>query len=61
MMLDSEIDSEMLAGLTKIYKPQYVWLPDHRLNEFRSDKFVFSGYHYSLVKLAANNYFPMHK
>jgi len=60
VMLDSKINSEMLAGLIKIYKPRYVWLPDHRMNEFLHEKIVFSGHHYSLIKLEANNYFPLH-
>lgn len=61
VMLDSKIDSEMLAGLIKIYKPQYLWLPDHRIREFMNGKLLFSGHNYSLIKLDANNYFPLHK
>jgi long-chain acyl-CoA synthetase len=60
VMLDSKIDSEFLAGLIKIYKPQYLWLPDHRINEFLHDKIIFSSHNYSLMKLDANNYFPLH-
>lgn len=60
VMLDSEINNEMLAGLIKIYKPQYVWLPDHRMNEFLHEIIIFSSHHYSLVKLDANNCFPLH-
>ncbi|MCX6249773.1 MAG: AMP-binding protein [Bacteroidetes bacterium] len=60
VMLESKIDGELLAGLIKIYKPQYLWLPDHRITEFLQYKIVFSSHHYSLVKLDGNDDFPLH-
>lgn len=60
VMLDSKINTELLAGLIKLYKPQYLWLPDHRLNDFQDDKIVFTGHNYSLVKFDGNHDFPLH-
>jgi acyl-coenzyme A synthetase/AMP-(fatty) acid ligase len=60
VMLDSKINSELLAGLIKLYKPQYLWLPDIRLNDFQLDKIVFTGHNYSLVKLDGNHDYPLH-
>ena len=60
LMLDSTINGALLAGLIKTYKPQYLWLPDHRADEFLPAKTVFSGYRYSLVKLETNEGFPLH-
>ncbi|MEI7660932.1 MAG: AMP-binding protein [Bacteroidota bacterium] len=60
VMLDAKINAGLLAGLIKLYKPQYLWLPDHRLDDFRQDKTVFTGHGYSLVKLGRNHGFPMH-
>lgn len=60
VMLDSKIDTGLLAGLIQLYQPQYLWLPDNRLNEFKHDKIVFSGYNYSLVKFEGNHDFPLH-
>ncbi|MCX6246943.1 MAG: AMP-binding protein [Bacteroidetes bacterium] len=61
VMLDSAINTELLAGLLKLYKPKYIWLPDHRLNDFQHDKIVLTGYNYSLVKFDGNPDFPLHK
>jgi long-chain acyl-CoA synthetase len=60
VMLDSKINTELLAGLIKLYKPQYLWLPDIRLNDFQHDKIVFTGHNYSLVKFDGNHDFPLH-
>ena len=60
VMLDSKINTELLAGLIKLYKPQYLWLPDHRLKDFQHDKIVFTGHNYSLVKFDRNHDFPLH-
>jgi long-chain acyl-CoA synthetase len=56
VMLDSRIDSEFLAGLIKIYKPEYLWLPEDRIKEFQNVRIIFSKHNYSLIKLDANNY-----
>jgi long-chain acyl-CoA synthetase len=60
VMLDSKINTESLSGLIKLYKPQYLWLPDHRLKDFQQGKIVFTGYDYFLVKLDGNPDFPLH-
>jgi acyl-coenzyme A synthetase/AMP-(fatty) acid ligase len=60
VMLDSKINTELLAGLIKLYKPQFIWLPDHRLKDFHYDKIVFTGHNYSLVKFEGNPDFPLH-
>ncbi|MHC1773989.1 MAG: AMP-binding protein [Lentimicrobium sp.] len=61
VLLDSKTDPDMLAGLIDKYKPQYLWLPDHRIKEFLPGKSVFSGYGYSLLKLEENDYFPIYQ
>jgi acyl-coenzyme A synthetase/AMP-(fatty) acid ligase len=60
VMLDSNIDGEMLAGLIKTYRPRYLWVPDHRIHKFPTFRIVFSSYYYSLLKLDANDCFPIH-
>ncbi|MFZ4522709.1 MAG: AMP-binding protein [Bacteroidales bacterium] len=61
LMLDSKIDNKLLSGLIKIYKPQYLWVPDHRVVEFLPGKPVFSKFKYTLVKLDSCNHYPLHK
>jgi len=60
VMLDSKMDQELLTGLMKIYKPQYLWLPNERANEFPDSQIVFSKHNYSLVKLNQNSSFSLH-
>ena len=60
VMLDSKINTGLLAGLINLYKPQYIWLPINRLVDIKHDKIVFTGYNYSLVKLDGNHDFPLH-
>jgi acyl-coenzyme A synthetase/AMP-(fatty) acid ligase len=61
VLLDSNIKIEWLAELTKRYKPEYLWLPDDRINEFLHAKIIFSNHNYTLIKLDGNNYFPLHR
>jgi long-chain acyl-CoA synthetase len=61
VMLDAKIDRGLLARLIELYKPQYMWLPDNRCNEFLSVKLLFSRHNYSLIKLDDDFCFPMHK
>lgn len=60
VMLDSKIDSGLLAGLIENYTPQFLWIPDFRTHEFLRDEIVYSAHHYSLVRLEANDFFPIH-
>ena len=61
VMLETGIDKEFFAGLIKIYKPQYIWLPDSCTDGFKYGKIVFSDYHYSMLKLVENNHFKLHE
>ncbi len=60
VMLDAGIDNEFLTGLIKIYKPQYVWLPDSCTGGFSDVKIIFTYEHYSLLRLVENDLFPLH-
>ena len=60
LMLDSTIDKELLEELIKTYRPEYLWLPDIRLDEFPLGQLIFSKLNYSLVKLETSNHFALH-
>ncbi len=60
LMLDASLESEFLQGLIKTYRPQYLWLPDDRANEFTKYQLVFTKFNYSLVKLEERNNFGLH-
>lgn len=48
VMLDASKDSESIIKLLDVYKPNYVWAPDSRADEFDFDC-VSSNYGYSLL------------
>ncbi len=60
VMLDSAIDSDFLEGTINKYNPEYLWLPDNRVNQFANYKVLFSKYNYSLVKLEEKSSYPLH-
>jgi acyl-coenzyme A synthetase/AMP-(fatty) acid ligase len=59
VMLNSDINSDFLEVLINTYRPQYLWLPDNRNNEFANYQVVFSAHNYSLVKLEEKNSFAL--
>jgi len=59
-MLDSKMDKHALAELVRRYKPQYIWLPNERSQEYRHCEIAFAQHAYSLVKLDTKNCFPLH-
>jgi long-chain acyl-CoA synthetase len=61
VMIDSEMDYGFLEELIETYQPEYLWLPNDRLNEFINGSIIFSTYTYSLMKLDATKPFPLHK
>ena len=51
VMLDSSLDKDMLNDLIQNYTPEYLWLPNERIQEFFDAQVVFSASNYSLIKL----------
>lgn len=49
VMIDGSKDMEMLNNLANIYKPNYIWLPKHRLQEFGNYQIIYSLFDYVLV------------
>lgn len=50
VMIDSNLDEALLAGLTEKYSPRYFWLPDIMTNKCQSGEKVYSSGEYSLLK-----------
>ncbi len=61
LMLDSKIDKQQLRNLTKIYKPNYFWIPLDMKSSFRNYKIVYSDYNYALIKTNYNHEYPIYK
>lgn len=60
LMLDASLDKELLDNLIETYKPEYLWIPKDRGNEFSDEKIVFSGDDYLLINLAPTETFRLH-
>ena len=49
VMVDGSKDIEMLNNLAAIFKPNYIWLPKHRLQEFGKCKIICTFFDYVLL------------
>lgn len=61
LMLEASMDTELLSGLIKTYKPGYLWLPTDILKHFPQWKEIYSKVDYSLIKIEWDCSFPMHE
>jgi long-chain acyl-CoA synthetase len=60
VILYSGIDAGFLERLITDYRPQYLWLPNERVQEFSNYQVVLAKYDYSLVKLEETSFFELH-
>jgi acyl-coenzyme A synthetase/AMP-(fatty) acid ligase len=51
VMIDGTRDLETLTNLAVIYKPNYIWLPKHRLQEFGYYQIVCTSFDFVLITL----------
>lgn len=59
LMLDANLDRDLLDNFMLLYKPDYLWLPTEKVNEF-SYKVIYSDLSYSLIKTDYNSEFKLH-
>lgn len=50
LLLDSEIDTDLLNNLIKIYKPDYIWLPSARFSDFQCCQVIYTFQNYKLLE-----------
>lgn len=55
LMLEANMDTDFINDLINKYKPDYLWLPDSRVQEFSSSKIIFSAYSYTLIEISSEN------
>ena len=60
LMLDASLDKRLLDELIIAYKPEFLWLPNDRMNEFPNGYEIFSILGYSLLKIESDSYFYLH-
>jgi acyl-coenzyme A synthetase/AMP-(fatty) acid ligase len=49
VMIDGSKDLEMLNNLSDVFKPNYIWLPKHRLQEFGNYEVIYDMFDYVLI------------
>jgi acyl-coenzyme A synthetase/AMP-(fatty) acid ligase len=57
LMLEASMDNELLTKLISTYKPEYLWLPADKQEQFPQAKEIYSIMDYSLLKLESDEYF----
>lgn len=58
LMLDSHLDKDLLDNFLTIYKPDYLWVPNDKVEAF-SFELIYSDLDYSLLKTPYNQTFAM--
>jgi long-chain acyl-CoA synthetase len=51
LLLDASIEKNSLESLKKIYKPNFLWVPNDIINKFNYEDIVFAESGYSLLKI----------
>ncbi len=51
LLLDASIEKKTLENLIKIYKPNFLWIPNDIVNKFNFEDIVFSELGYSLLRI----------
>ncbi len=59
LLLDSSISREFIKQLIVTYKPEYLWIPSNRCNEFLEGEKVYSFLDYTLIKINDRCYFNL--
>ncbi len=50
VMVSSSLEDSLLDSLLDVYKPEYLWVPDDRVNDFPDMKTVYGTWDYSLLR-----------
>jgi long-chain acyl-CoA synthetase len=51
LLLESSGNKGLLNNLIEVYKPEFIWLPIEKLNEFNSYEKVYESHGYGLIKV----------
>lgn len=54
-MLNADLNISLLVKLIEVYKPEYIWCPDRRTDEFGEGNVLYSKYGYNLIETDVNN------
>jgi long-chain acyl-CoA synthetase len=59
LMLDASLNETLLKELIIIYRPEFIWLPLYRLDEFEKFEIIYSSDEYALVRLNIKTVFSL--
>ncbi len=60
LLLDASLDIALLNNLIEVYRPEYLWLPKRRLDDFEDPELVYEWGNYVLVKLCNGNVYTLY-
>jgi acyl-coenzyme A synthetase/AMP-(fatty) acid ligase len=60
LMLDASLEFDLMKELIKIYNPEFLWIPQDRIENFAYGKIVFSSDKYCLIELQPDSVFPLY-
>ena len=61
LMLDASLEKSLLHDLISLYKPEYIWLPSSRTDEYDEFEIIYSLKDYSLVKFNNSLFFSLNE
>ena len=60
LLLEATLDKQLLEELISTYKPEYIYLPIHRVSDFPGYKMVYTVEGYSLLKCDFEDHYGLH-
>lgn len=59
LILSCRTEKGLLDKLIEIYQPEYLWLPESMMENYRYEEKIFGKYHYALLRTGRTS-FPMY-
>lgn len=60
LMIDEQLDKELLDSFLQMYKPDYIWTKDQKVNELNGNV-IYQDCGYSLIKRVESLEYPLHE
>lgn len=59
VLLNAHLERELLYTLIEKYSPEFLWVPDAMIEEFKSGECIYSIYGYSLLKMNFSKHYEL--
>ncbi len=61
LMVDSNLEQDLLKNLIKTYKPDYLWVPEKKFDQFKDYEVIYKSCDYCLVKTDFDNVYSLNE